>query len=112
MSARAGGGRVGRAKRCVRGDRGLLDRAARPGGGQCVVGARYVEARRAELAGVALIGWGRESTVTHNAMLNLGHARAGGLGAVSCDSDNAPDRRGPRKDVALAGYSQNFASWA
>ena len=45
-------------------------------------------------------------------MLNLGHARAGWLGAVSCDSDNAPDRRGPRKDVALAGYSQNFASWA
>ena len=30
------------------------------------------------------------------------NARAGWLGAVSCDSDKAPDRRGLHKDRALA----------
>ena len=48
---------------------------------------------------------GRRKTTRRN------HARAGWLGAVSCDSDTAPDRRGPRKDAALAGYSRKSTPW-
>ena len=79
----------------------------RRGSGRCgrwaVARTFSVDARRVGNVWVALPG---------HRHFKIGNARAGWLGAVSCDSDTAPDRRGPRKDAALAGYSRKSTPWA